>query len=294
MNGLRSLASRAEEKASFASPRKLGASLFACLAVCELLVFASFSAPLGVLLFVCTAGLALVLRQVAREAAVRATENAGNQRREAEEGFLLDADTGLPNRRHLIDQLSREIARAQRYSHDMTITMIEIARMREFETAWGGDTTRTAVRHVAETLRRVTRTSDFLARIDDAHFAVILMQCNELHARNFGERIALAVSNRPLRSNTAVKVPLYVNVDVSSLQYEQGRFRGPLDFLSAAGGDFVPATEGPRSAGTGTRRSAADPQSLRRQLVKDYYPEGKMNDFADAYRAERRSTRRAI
>jgi diguanylate cyclase (GGDEF)-like protein len=294
MNGLRSLLSRAEEKASFASPRKLGVALFALLAVSELLVFTQFAALIGALMLVSTAGLAVVVRQVGREAAKRATEHAWQQRREAEEGFLLDAETGLPNRRHLIDQLSREIARAQRYSHEMTITMIEIARMQEFQNAWGAETTRTAVHHVAETLRRVTRTSDFLARIDDAHFAVVLMQCDQPQAQSFGERISLAVSNRPLRSNTAVKVPLYVNVDVSSLQYEAARYRGPLDFLSAAGGDVVAVPEGRRALSGAAARSSADAQSLRRQLVKDYYPEGKLNDFADAYREQRRSTRKAV
>ena len=97
-------------------------------------------------------------------------------------------------------------------------------------------------------------------------------------------------------ANTSVKVPLYVSVDVSALQYQTTRFRGPLDFLSAAGGDVAPVVEGRRPIGTpaSPRNHAADPQTLRRQLVKDYYPEGKMNDFADAYRTERRSTRRAI
>ncbi|MEO9254714.1 MAG: GGDEF domain-containing protein [Tepidiformaceae bacterium] len=276
--------------------RKLGGGLLAILALCELVVFARFSAPLGMVLVLCTAGLTLVLRRTANEAATRATEDAWRQRREAEEGFLVDSESGLPNRRHLIDQLAREIARAQRYSHDMTLTMIEVARMGEFQNAWGADATRAAVVHVADTLRRVTRASDFLARVDESHFAVVLMQCDELQAGSFGERIALAVSNRPLRSNTSVKVPLYVSVDVSALQYQTTRFRGPLDFLSAAGGDVAPVVEGRRPIGTpaSPRNHAADPQTLRRQLVKDYYPEGKMNDFADAYRTERRRARRAI
>ncbi len=53
---------------------------------------------------------------------------------------------------------------------------------------------------------------------------------------------------------------------------------------------MAPAVETRRRPGTGV--SAGDPRALRRALVKDYYPEGKMSDFADAYREHR--GRRAI
>lgn len=288
MMGLRILCSQLNRL--LGSPRQLGTLLFALLTFGELLVFLRYSATTGAVLLICTVGLVFAVRQLARESARTATENVLNQRREAEEGFLLDSETGLPNRQHLIDQLAREIARAQRYSHEMTITLVEVSRFGELQSAWGAETARNAVRHVADTLRRITRTSDFLARIDETHFALVLMQCDWGQAQGFGDRIALAVSNRPLRSSTPVKVPLYVTVDVRALQYEATKFRGPLDFLSAAGGDMTPVPEPRRRPGSGG--GPGDPRALRRALVKDYYPEGQMSDFADAYREHR--GRRAI
>jgi diguanylate cyclase (GGDEF)-like protein len=272
-----------------ATPRRLGFVLLTALALGDLLVVHQ-NPLLGFFLLLVSAALSVVARFIARDMAARAAADAQDQLRTASEGFLLDKETALPNRQHLIDQLAREIARAQRYSHDVTLTVVEVARLRELQTAWGPDTGTRAIAHVAETLRRVTRTSDFLARIDDAHFAIVLMQCNTAQAAAFAERVALAVSNRPLRSTTTMKVPLYVGVECASLQYEPAKFRGPLDFLSAAGGDLAPVVEG-RRTGSGSRPSA-DAQSLRRQLVRDYYPEGKMDDFAAAYRSEREQTRR--
>jgi diguanylate cyclase (GGDEF)-like protein len=293
VQALRALASPSQRsgRALPLSPERTGLALLTLLAACELFVAVQYSPWLGGVLVFASALLSLVAIRLQRDAAARAAADAENRVRSASEGFLLDKETSLPNRQHLIDQLAREIARAQRYSHQMTITLIQVSRLRDLQTAWGGETGRNAVMHVAETLRRVTRTSDFLARIDDDHFAVILMQCSAEQASAFGDRVALAVSNRPLRSTSNVRVPLYINVDVKCLQYDMAKFRGPLDFLSAAGGDLVAAPEG-RSRSGQPRSAAADPKSLRRQLVQDYYPEGEMEDFASAYRAQR--GRRAV
>ena len=213
----------------------------------------------------------------------------------------IDLETRLPSRLQLIEQLVRDIARAQRYSHDLTLAVVEIARFEDFRASWGPETTRSAVLHVAETLRRVTRSSDFVARLDSARFAVLLIQCDETQAGLFGDRLSLAVSNRPLRSATSVRVPLYVGVDVAATQYSAERFRGPLDFLSTAGGDLVPESEpvparvpGAERVAARPRTLAADPRALRRQLVRDYYPEGQAADFADAYREHRNRARRVI
>jgi diguanylate cyclase (GGDEF)-like protein len=269
------------------SPERAGVGLLTLLAGGDVLVAARYSPWLGSGLVCVSAVLVLVARRLQRESAGRAATDAENRLRTASEGFLLDKETSLPNRPHLIDQLAREIARAQRYSHEMTITLIQLSRMRDLQAAWGADTANNAVLHVADTLRRVTRASDFLARIDEDHFAVVLMQCDAMQAAAFGERVALAVSNRPLRSTSNVRVPLYIGVDVKSLQYDQAKFRGPLDFLSAAGGDLVAAPQGRSRGGATARSTAADPQSLRRQLVQDYYPEGEMQDFASAYKVQR-------
>jgi len=284
--------------------------------------------PVGVLLLGSTLGLGgVVVRGLHRLEAA-----ATGQRREAAlaepEGMFVDLESGLPSRQNLIEQLSREIARAQRYSHDMSIITVGVAQFEGLRACWGEETAGLAAMHVARTLARVTRASDFLARIDPSHFAVVLMQCNAEQAAIFGERVSLAVSNRPLTSGSKVRVPLYVSVETNPLQYHPAKYRGPLDFLSAAGGEVMPPVQERRkpaaagggrvlplvstrlpladgtgtSAGTGIRvpqpaeRSAiaSDPRALRRQLMRDYYPEGKAVDFAEAYRAQRSGARKAV
>ena len=272
------------------TPRRVALLFGAVLAVAQVVVLVALSLAVGVTLLLSTAGLAVVFRNTIlaklRAAASPPTIEA------AKDTLYFDPETRMPNRPHLIDQLAREIARSRRYNQPLTLALIQVTRFDDFRASWGGETTKQAILHVAETIRRVGRTSDFAARIDDGRFAVLLTQCTETDAGVFGDRLSRAASNRPLRSASDIKVPLYVGIDVRATEYSAERFRGPLDFLSAAGGELAPESETPAAAPGRPRNLATDPRSLRRQLIRDYYPEGQMLDFAEAYRSQRSSARR--
>ena len=259
--------------------RRVAVVLLPLVLVFEGLVAVRFSVTVGIALLAATGGLSAFTFRGLRVSPVAAEKPSRGAT--AAEHFFQDELTGLPNRQQLIEQLSRDIARAQRYKHDLTLTFVQVSQFAELNTAWGAATAASAVVHVSETLRRVTRTPDFLARVDEDSFAVLLTQCSQEQANLFGERVSLAVSNRPLKSAANVSIPLYVAIGTSSTQYDASKFRGPLDFLSAAGGDVM-------ASGQGARRALPhDPQALRPQLVHDYYPEGEPMDFAEAYRHER-------
>lgn len=261
-------------------------SLACILLIGEATVALRYSGPTGLIMMASTAGLGAILYR-GLETLSPAYRPRGAA---ADDDAALDAATGLPSRAQLLDTLARDIARSQRYSHSLTLAVIRISQFEEMKNSWGAGTSRQAIDHVAETLRRITRSSDFLCRLDESAFAVILLQCSGRQAALYGDRLSLAVSNRPLKATSHVKVPLYVGVEVNAIEYDATRFRGPLEFLSVAGGDLVP--ERPRAAG---HRSglAADPRGLRQELVKDYYPGGEIKDFAEAYREARNRNRHA-
>ena len=267
--------------------RRAAVALALLLLAAELVVAFRFSGTVGAVLIASTAGLAAFAYrglQALATASVQAEDPDAHR-------FLVDPETHLPNRQQLIDTLARDIARAERYRHPITLAIVRIAQYDDIRTAWGPGTAAQAVLHVAETLTRITRASDFLARLDETRFAVILLQCTGTQAFAYADRVTLAVSNRPVRSSAHLKVPLYVGVEVTALEYDAARFRGPLEFLSQAGGDLLlESVRPPRS-----RRSALahDPRAMRQQLVRDYYPEGEVKEFADAYREARSRSRHA-
>jgi len=256
--------------------------------------------PLGALLIGSTGAAVFFVRRTERltaEAHRRELANAADQRADF---ALTDELTGLPNRQDLIEQVARDTARAERYGQPLTLAIIEIERLTEIGQVWGPRTVDAAVLHVAETLSRVTRNSDFLARLDERRFAVVLVGCTREQADAFGQRIMLAVSNRPLQAQERGRLPVYVSVDVQALEYDPEQYRGPLDFLSAAGAEPVMEKPRLRSAprrdlppvqvtavnerGAIVKRTRTfDPQELRRQLIRDYYPDGKAEDFATAW-----------
>ncbi|WBL35096.1 diguanylate cyclase [Tepidiforma flava] len=267
--------------------RRAAIALGLILLVAEFAVALQYSGTVGAILIASTAGLAaFVYRglQALATASVQAEDPDAHR-------HLVDPETRLPNRQQLIDTLARDIARAERYRHPVTLAVVRIAQYEDIRTAWGAGTARQAVEHVAETLVRITRASDFVARLDETRFAVILLQCTGAQAAAYTDRVTLAVSNRPVRSSAHLKVPLYVGVEVTALEYDAARFRGPLEFLSQAGGDLIlQAVRPPRA-----QRSALahDPRAMRQQLVRDYYPDGDVKDFAEAYREARSRSRHA-
>jgi diguanylate cyclase (GGDEF)-like protein len=271
-------------------PRVTG-GLLGGLGLGEAIVALAFSMPLGVGLALGTGGLVAVGK--ARErAAGRHGKPLVNLEGDRAESVYVDAETGLPNRNQLIDQLAREIARAERYQFALTLAVVEIERLDDIEAAWGADAVARSIAHVTKTMRRVTRTSDFLSRLDQQRFAVALMQCTNEQAKKFGGRVELAVGNRPIRAGSRMRgVPVYLSVRVTTLQYDRTRLRGPLDFLSRAGGEMVVREERtalPKGAPRPTAASA-EVHALRRATpAKDYYPDdGDAPDFAEAYKAFR-------
>jgi diguanylate cyclase (GGDEF)-like protein len=253
----------------------------------EAIVAFAFSMPLGLGLGAGTGALTLLGK--VREHAAGKGKPLVNLEGDRGDSVYVDGETGLPNRNQLIDQLAREIARAERYQHPLTLAVVEIERLDDIEAGWGADAVARAVAHAAKTLRRVTRTSDFLSRVDDARFAVALMQCTNEQAKRFAERVELAVGNRPIRAGSRMRgVPVYLSVRVTTLQYDRTRLRGPLDFLSRAGGEMVIQEERtPLPKGAARHPAPADIPGLRRDPVPTYAEDADTPDFAEAYKAFR-------
>lgn len=97
---------------------------------------------------------------------------------------MLDALTGLPDRRSYQDRLEIEVERARRFRTKLTLCVIELGRP-----ARGA-----VVRKVASILRGGRR-ADEVFRIGDDEFAVLLHQTDVDGARIAGDRIAQRVES---------------------------------------------------------------------------------------------------
>jgi GGDEF domain-containing protein len=171
-----------------------------------------------------------------------------------------DMETGLPTQQPLVEQITRDIARAERHQEPLTLAIIRITRVQ-------GDPADPleVVRHVAETLKRVTRASDYLARIEEFRFAALLADCPQDNAAIFAERATVAIANQPLLTGER---PAYVHCDVGTLQYNPERHRGALGFLreAVANGRIEASASSESMARLGELRADGG-HALRRQLL---------------------------
>jgi diguanylate cyclase (GGDEF)-like protein/PAS domain S-box-containing protein len=103
-----------------------------------------------------------------------------------------DALTGLPNRRSWDEAVEREISRAHRYGHPLTLAMVDLDHFKRFNDAHGHSAGDRMLTEVATSWRRVLRTNDVLARYGGEEFAVLLPECEADEAVRLLDRLRAA------------------------------------------------------------------------------------------------------
>jgi diguanylate cyclase (GGDEF)-like protein len=112
-----------------------------------------------------------------------------NGGREAPEEPSTDALTGLLGASRWARVVADEDARVRRYRRAATIVMIELDGLDRLTARLGDAAGERLVPAVADTIRRLAREADFVARLGDGRFAVLLPETDEIQAINYVERV---------------------------------------------------------------------------------------------------------
>jgi diguanylate cyclase (GGDEF)-like protein len=97
---------------------------------------------------------------------------------ELREQAIRDPLTGLYNRRFLDEVLRRELARAARYGHALSLILIDIDNFKELNDRYGHLVGDEALKRVAKALRENIRRVDYIFRWGGDEFCVILPETN--------------------------------------------------------------------------------------------------------------------
>jgi diguanylate cyclase (GGDEF)-like protein len=169
------------------------------------------------------------LRQ-GREELAAMNRTLRERNRELHELSITDSLTGLYNRKHLMEVLTKEVARAERYQRPLALLMIDVDHFKVYNDTCGHLAGDEVLRKVAAIFRGSIRESDCVGRYGGEEFLIILPETVADDAGRIAERIRsrLAEEDFPAGSQT---VKITVSGGVASFP---GNGRSPESLLRSA------------------------------------------------------------
>jgi diguanylate cyclase (GGDEF)-like protein len=120
-----------------------------------------------------------------------------------EDQARLDGLTGLYNRRMFQEMLAEEIARVKRYSHSLSLMMMDIDHFKKCNDTFGHPVGDEVIRMVARSIKSMIRATDHAFRYGGEEFAVLLPETASGNGHVLAERLRAQIeSDRSVRGVT--------------------------------------------------------------------------------------------
>lgn len=122
----------------------------------------------------------------------------------------LDHLTGLANRRRFRVALAREVERWRRYGVPCALLLLDVDHMKAINDKRGHPAGDLVIRHIANTLVRVSRDNDTAARLGGEEFALLLAGIGDKKASLAAERLRGILAQEPVTGVGNVSVSIGV------------------------------------------------------------------------------------
>jgi diguanylate cyclase (GGDEF)-like protein len=109
---------------------------------------------------------------------------------------ITDGLTGLYNHKHFHEVLAAEVGRARRYSHPISLVLVDIDHFKIFNDACGHQAGDALLRTLAVIFKAAARQNDLVARYGGEEFAFVLPQTDKRQATALAKRLCRAVERR--------------------------------------------------------------------------------------------------
>jgi diguanylate cyclase (GGDEF)-like protein len=139
--------------------------------------------------------------------------------------------TGLANFRYFTRRFSEETKRAGRYSHLLSMLMIDIDFFKRFNDQHGHLSGNKALEHLAKILLAETRETDLVARYGGEEFAIILPETTKHETRELAERIRQKVEKSAIELSDGPPQLLTISVGLATFPRDA---ESPEALLAAA------------------------------------------------------------
>ena len=102
-----------------------------------------------------------------------------NKSAQLEEVACTDALTGLPNRRAIEDWANKQLKGAERHGFPMWVVLCDLDSFKRINDSFGHEAGDTVLRTFADTLRKLTRTSDMCGRLGGDEFLIVISHVSD-------------------------------------------------------------------------------------------------------------------
>ncbi len=143
----------------------------------------------------------------------------------------LDPLTGIFNRRYFENQLSKELQRASRYEHNLSVLFLDIDQFKKVNDEFGHQTGDQVLVDLAQILERNLRSVDIIARYGGDEFIILLPETKKSDAKKTAMRILQAIRNYDFFKEKLKIKQLGVSIGISAFPDDAG---GTYDLIKKA------------------------------------------------------------
>jgi diguanylate cyclase (GGDEF)-like protein len=110
-----------------------------------------------------------------------------------------DSLTGLWNRMHFGEQLTRTLAEADRHNQPVSLVLMDIDHFKKVNDTWGHEAGDAVLRQISRVLQERVRSVDICVRYGGEEIAMLMSQTDSAHAVEVAERVRTQIASTPIR-----------------------------------------------------------------------------------------------